>query len=69
MRKMTIKEYIIDYAKDRYYFHINDLREYFAEKGTEFKKDSLKKCLYLLKKKWTYLWSRERMVFHYKRGI
>jgi len=47
---MTIKEYIINYAKDRYYFHINDLREYFAERGVEFKKDSLKKCLYLLKK-------------------
>jgi len=50
MRKMTIKEYIINYAKDRYYFHISDLREYFAKKGTAFGKDSLKKCLYLLKK-------------------
>jgi len=50
MRKITIKEYIINYTKDRYYFHISDLRKYFTERGTEFKKDSLKKCLYLLKK-------------------
>jgi len=50
MASITIKESIIDYAKDKYYFHINDLKKYFTEKGNKFEEDSLKKYLYFLKK-------------------
>jgi len=50
MANITIKESIIDYARDRYYFHINDLKKYFTEKGIKFEEDTLKKYLYLLKK-------------------
>ncbi|MBU4227170.1 hypothetical protein KJ987_02860 [bacterium] len=50
MANITIKEHIIDYARDKYYFHINDLKRYFTEKGTKFRKNSLKQQLYLLKK-------------------
>src|SRR4030042_2791003 len=50
MANITIKEHIIDYARDRYYFHINDLKRYFAEERTKFEEDTLKKYLYLLKK-------------------
>jgi len=50
MANITIKEHIIDYARDKYYFHINDLKRYFIEKGTKYRKNSLKQQLYLLKK-------------------
>jgi hypothetical protein len=50
MANITIKELIIDYARDRYYFYINDLKRYFTEKGIKFEEDTLKKYLYLLKK-------------------
>ena len=50
MANTTIKESIINYARDRYYFHINDLKRYFSEKGIKFEEDTLKKYLYLLKK-------------------
>lgn len=50
MKKITIKEHIINYAKSKYYFHINDLKKYFAEREITLKKDTLKKNLYLLKK-------------------
>ena len=50
MANITIKESIIDYAKDKYYFHIKDLKRYFTEKGIKFEEDTLKKYLYLLKK-------------------
>lgn len=50
MANITIKEYIIDYARDRYYFHINDLKRYFTGKGIKFEEDTLKKYLYLFKK-------------------
>jgi hypothetical protein len=50
MANITIKEHIIDYARDKYYFYINDLKRYFIEKGTKFRKNSLKQQLYLLKK-------------------
>ena len=50
MANITMKEHIIDYARDRYYFHINDLKRYFTEKGIKFEEDTLKKYLYLLKK-------------------
>lgn len=50
MANTTIKESIIDYARDKYYFHINDLKRYFTEKGIKFEEDTLKKYLYLFKK-------------------
>jgi len=50
MANITIKESIINYAKDKYYFHINDLKRYFTERGINFEEDTLKKYLYLLKK-------------------
>ena len=50
MANISIKESIIDYARDRYYFHINDLKRYFTEKGIKFEEDTLKKYLFLLKK-------------------
>ena len=50
MASITIKESIIDYAKDKYYFHINDLKKYFTEKGNKFEEDILKKYFYFLKK-------------------
>jgi hypothetical protein len=50
MANITIKESIIEYAKDKYYFHINDLKRYFSEKEIKFEEDTLKKYLHLLKK-------------------
>ena len=50
MANITIKESIINYAKDKYYFHINDLKKYFTEKGIKFRENSLKQQIYLLKK-------------------
>jgi len=50
MANITMKEHIIDYARDRYYFHINDLKRYFTKKEIKFEEDTLKKYLYLLKK-------------------
>ena len=50
MANKTIKKFIIEYARDRHYFHINDLKRYFTEKGIKFEEDTLKKYLYLLKK-------------------
>jgi len=60
MKKITIKEHIINYAKSKYYFHINDLKKYFTEREIEFKKDTLKKHLYLLKK--------DRLIYKAGRG-
>ena len=50
MANITIKESIIDYAKDKSYFHINDLKRYFTEKGIKFRENSLKQQIYLFKK-------------------
>ena len=50
MASITIKECIIDYARDKYYFHINDLKKYFTEKGIKFRENSLKQQIYLFKK-------------------
>ena len=47
---ITLKEHITNYAKNNCYFHINDLRNYFNEKKIDYKNDTLKKYLYLLKK-------------------
>jgi len=50
MANITIKESIIDYARDKYYFHINDLKKCLTKKGIKFEEDTLKRYLYLLKK-------------------
>ena len=50
MEKKTIKEHVINYTKNKHYFHINDLKKYFVERGIVFKEDSLKKTVYHLKK-------------------
>jgi hypothetical protein len=50
MANITIKEHIIEYTRDRYYFHINDLKRYFTKKGIKFRENSLKQQNYLLKK-------------------
>lgn len=48
-KTITIKEHIHNYAKNERYFNINDLRNYFNEKKIDYKNDTLKKYLYLLK--------------------
>ena len=50
MANITIKQSIINYARDRYYFHINDLKRYFTKKRIKFRENSLKQQIYLLKK-------------------
>jgi len=50
MANTTIKVSIIDYARDKYYFHIKDLKKYFTEKGIKFRENSLKQQIYLFKK-------------------
>lgn len=50
MAKTTNREHIINYAKNKYYFHINDLKKYFTEKEIRFEEDTLKRYLYLFKK-------------------
>ena len=50
MKVKTIKEHITNYAKNKYYFRINDLKKYLTGKGIEYKEDSLKKSIYRLKK-------------------
>lgn len=60
MKKITIKEHILNYAKGKYYFDISDLKQYFSEKGVEVKRNSLKQYLYLLKK--------ERFIYDAGRG-
>jgi glycerol-3-phosphate responsive antiterminator len=47
---ITLKEHITNYAKNNCYFHINDLRKYFTDRRIDYKNDTLKKYLYLLKK-------------------
>jgi hypothetical protein len=49
-KTVTLKDHIINYAKNKRYFNINDLKKYFAEIGVDFKKGTLKEYLYLLKK-------------------
>jgi hypothetical protein len=50
MAKTTIKKHIINYTQNKYYFHINDFKKYFAEKEIRLEEDTLKRYLYLFKK-------------------
>ncbi len=49
MRKISIIDYITDYAKDRYYFNIQDLRKYFARNSIEYTEENLKQSIYRMK--------------------
>jgi len=60
MVKINIKESIINYSKNKYYFHINDLKRYFTKEGIKFKENSLKQQIYLFKK--------EKIIFPAGRG-
>jgi len=46
---MTIKDRIVEFIKDRYYFHVDDLKRYLENKKVQVKDDSLKKALIRLK--------------------
>ena len=59
-KMITLKGHITNYAKNKRYFNINDLRKYFDERGIDFKNDTLKKYLYLLK--------RENVIYGAGRG-
>ncbi len=48
-KKTALKEHILNYAMNNRYFLINDLRKYFTASGIDYKDDTLKKYLYLLK--------------------
>jgi hypothetical protein len=50
MANTTNREHIINYTKNKYYFHLNDLIEYFNKKNIKFKKNSIKQYLYILRK-------------------
>ena len=50
MRKDSIIDYITDYAKDRYYFNIQDLRKYFARNSIEYTDENLIKSIYRMKR-------------------
>jgi hypothetical protein len=42
-KTITIKEHILNYAKNECYFNINDLRNYLNEKKIDYKNDTLKR--------------------------
>ena len=50
MAKKTIRDYIIKYSKKNLYFHIDEIKNYLVEKKINFKQDTLKKYIYILKK-------------------
>ncbi len=50
MANTTNREHIINYTKNKNYFHLNDLIEYFNKKNIKFKKNSIKQYLYILRK-------------------
>jgi len=54
MAKLTIKDYILKYSKEKSYFHIDEIKNYLVEKKINFKHDTLKKYIYILKKEKKY---------------
>jgi len=60
MKKNTIKDCIRDYAKNRYYFNIQDLKNYFLQNNINYTEESLKKSIYRMKK--------DRIAFESGRG-
>jgi hypothetical protein len=50
MEEKTLKKRIVDFARNRYYFHINDLKAHFTKNNVEYSGKSLRQFLYVLKK-------------------
>ncbi len=50
VRKNSIKNRIFNYAKDKYYFNIQDLRYYLEQKSIKYTDENLKKSLYRMNK-------------------
>lgn len=50
MDEKTLKEQVIDYASDKRYFHIEDVKKFLSGKGIDFNEDTVKKTLYRLKR-------------------
>lgn len=50
VRKNSIKNRIYNYAKDKYYFNIQDLRYYLEQKSIKYTDENLKKSLYRMNK-------------------
>lgn len=50
MKKISIKNHISDYAKNRYYFNIRDLRKYFARNNIKYTEENLKKSIHRMKR-------------------
>ena len=50
MTKLTIKDYIVKYSKEKSYFHLDEIKNYLVENKINFKQDTLKKYIYFLKK-------------------
>jgi len=50
MTKLTIKDYIVKYSKEKSYFHLGEVKYYLVENQINFKQDTLKKYIYILKK-------------------
>ena len=49
-KKTTIKEQIVIYAKNNYYFNKTELKDYFYDKNIKFKNSTIKQYLFSLKK-------------------
>ena len=60
MEEKTLKERIIDFARNRYYFHINDLKKHLSKMCIEYNEETLKKPMYRLK--------NETMIYEAGRG-
>lgn len=50
MKKISIKNHISNFAKKRYYFHLQDLQKYFKKNNVEYNEENLKKSILRLKR-------------------
>ncbi|MBE0461205.1 MAG: hypothetical protein IBX60_06185 [Candidatus Aminicenantes bacterium] len=50
MKKSHLKDYILNYAKSRYYFNLQDLRNYLMQNGIDYTEENLKKSIYRTKR-------------------
>lgn len=69
MASTTIKEFIIDYARNKYYFHINDFKKCFTEKRIKFEEDTLKKIFTFLRKMKLYFPQAEDGILIFKKNL
>jgi hypothetical protein len=51
MTKLTMKDYILKYSKEKSYFHLDEIKYYLKENKIKFTHNTLKQNIYLLKKK------------------